>query len=123
MKKLKEVFQVISLPVVFASMCCLSPIILVLFGLSTVSFAGTLSDTLYGEYKWLFRAIGFIALLCSLFFYFKKKKGICTLDEAKKRRNEIINTTIILVSSAVLGYIFFLYVVVHYIGVLLDIWK
>ncbi|MCB9812283.1 hypothetical protein H6778_01340 [Candidatus Nomurabacteria bacterium] len=120
--KLKEILKISSLPVVLASMCCLSPVILVLLGVSTVSFASSLADTLYGEYKWVFRGVGLLALLGSLWYYLNRKKGICTIDEAVKRRNEIINYVAMVIVAGVLGYTFFLYVVVHYIGVWLDLW-
>ncbi len=120
--KIKEVLRITGIPVVAASLCCLSPVILVLFGLGTVSFASTLADTLYGDYKWVFRGVGLLLLLVSLILYFRKR-GVCTLDQAKKRRNEIINTAFVTLIAGVIGYIFFLYVVVHYIGVWFDIWK
>lgn len=120
--RIKEIFKVSSIPVIFASLCCLSPLVLVLFGLSTVAFAGSLADVLYGEYKWIFRSVGLLLLAISVIYYFRTQKGICTLDEAKKRRQEIINKTIIFLIAGVLGYMFFLYVVVHYAGVFLDIW-
>ncbi len=104
-------------------MCCLSPVILVLLGVSTVSFASSLSDTWYGEYKWAFRIVGLLALLASLAHYLRRKKGICTIDDAKRRRNEILNYIAVTVVVGVLGYLFFLYVVVHYIGVWLDLWN
>ena len=121
--KIKELIKVARLPVVFASLCCLSPLVLVLFGLSTVAFASSLADTLYGDYKWIFRALGLILLLISVIVYFRKQKGICTIDQAKKRKREIINTTLLVLITGVLGYIFFLYVVVHYGGVFLGIWE
>ena len=120
--KIKEIFKVIWAPVLAASLCCLSPAILVLLGLSTVSFAASLADTFYGTYKWVFRIVGLALLLLSLAWYFYKSKGICTLDQAKRRRNEIINTVILTLVAGVIGYIFFLYVVVHYLGVWLKIW-
>ena len=120
--KIKEIFKVIWAPVLAASLCCLSPAILVLLGLSTVSFAASLADTFYGTYKWAFRIVGLALLLLSLAWYFYKSKGICTLDQAKRRRNEIINTVILTLVAGVIGYIFFLYVVVHYLGVWLKIW-
>tara|TARA_B100000745_G_scaffold288833_1_gene226541 strand:- start:2352 stop:2723 length:372 start_codon:yes stop_codon:yes gene_type:complete len=123
MSKLKEVFKVSSAPVLLASLCCLSPVILVLMGVSTVSFASSLADTLYGDYKWYFRAVGILALLFALYYYLSRKKGICTLNEVKRRRNEIINYVALTLIAGVLGYIFFLYVVVHYIGVWLDLWS
>lgn len=106
-----------------ASLCCLSPVILVLLGLGSVSFASSLADTLYGEYKWYFRIAGLVAMALALFFYFYRTKGVCTIDEAKRRRNEIINMVALTLIACVIGYIFFLYVVVHYIGVFLDLWQ
>jgi hypothetical protein len=120
--KIKEILKISSLPVVFASLCCLSPIILVLLGLSTLTFATSLGDILYGSYKWAFRGFGLILLVISLVLHFRRQKGICTVDEVKKRRNEIINTVMLTLITAIVGYIFFLYVVVHYIGVFLKIW-
>jgi heme exporter protein D len=82
----------------------------------------SLADTLYGDYKWVFRAVGLISLIIAIVFYLRRSKGICTLDEAKKRRQEIINIILITLIAGVLGYIFFLYVVVHYIGVFVGVW-
>lgn len=119
---IKEILKISSVPVVIASLCCLSPVILVLAGISTVSFASSLADTLYGDYKWYFRAAGLLALTAALFFYFYRQKGVCTIDEAKRRRNEIINLVALTLIFGVAGYVFFLYVVVHYIGVWLNLW-
>lgn len=121
--KIKEIFKVTSLPVIVASMCCLSPVISVLLGISTVSFASSLADTLYGDYKWIFRGVGLSTLVFSLYYYLTRTKGICTIDEAKRRRNEIINYVALTLIVGVLGYLFFLYVVVHYVGVWLALWQ
>lgn len=120
---LKEIFKISSIPVVIASLCCLSPIILVLLGVGSVTFASSLTDSLYSEYKWYFRLAGVLAMAVSLLFYFRRTKGVCTIDEAIRRRNEIINTVALTVIAGVAGYMFFLYVVLHYIGVFLNIWK
>ena len=100
----------------------MSPIILVLLGLATVSFAGSLADIFYGEYKWIFRLVGLALLTLTTFLYLRRSKGICTIDEAKKRRKEIINTVLLILIAGIIGYTFFLYVVVHYIGVFLGLW-
>lgn len=120
--QLKEIFKVASLPVLFASMCCLSPIILVLLGVSTVTFAASLTDVLYGQYKWAFRLFGLLLLAGSIGFYLRRQ-GVCTLDQAKRERNRIINLVLSTLVVGVLGYLFFLYVVVHYVGVWLKIWE
>ncbi len=118
-----EIVKISGIPVVLASLCCLSPVILVLLGISSVSFASSLTDTLYGGYKWVFRGIGLVALLGSLAYYWYRQKGVCTLDAAKRHRNEIINSIALTLVAGVFGYLFFLYVVVHYLGVWLAIWK
>lgn len=117
----KGLWKIISTAVVGASLCCLSPVILVLFGLSTVAFGSSLADSLYGEYKWIFRGAGLLFLLLGIAYYYWKK-GVCTFDAVKRRRNEIINTILISIAVAVVGYIVFLYVIVHYIGVWMGLW-
>lgn len=119
--KLKSSLKVASVPAIIASLCCLSPLILVMTGLATVSFATSLSDTLYGTYKWAFRTIGLVALLIA-FYYHLQRTGICTLDDAKKHRNEIINKLLLVLIVGVLSYIIFLYVIVEYAGKLYGVW-
>jgi len=119
--KIKEVIKLTWLPVVGASLCCLSPIILVLLGLGTTAVAASLADTLYGGNKWIFRGVGLLLLIIAIIWHYRKQ-GVCTLDQVKRRKNEIINTVIVTLFAGVIGYIFFLYVVVHYIGVWLGIW-
>lgn len=120
--QIKDILKISSLPVVLASLCCLSPVILVALGLSSAAFGASLADTFYGEYKWAFRALGLVALLVALLWYLRRNKGICTIDDAVRRRNEVINIVALSVIVGVLGYVVFLYVIVHYAGVFLDIW-
>lgn len=121
--KNKEMLKIVSVPVLFASLCCLSPIILVLLGLSTASFAGSLASTLYGDYKWIFRGIGLVLLAIAIVVYLRRKKGICTIEDAKKRQNEIINIVFSALIIFVIGYIIWTYVIVEYAGKLLHIWR
>jgi len=120
--KFKEILRITWLPVVGASLCCLSPIIILLLGLGTAAFASSLADTFYGDYKWFFRVGGLFLLAIALAMHFRKK-GVCSLDQAKRHKNEIINTVLISLFAAIAGYIFFLYVVVHYAGVWLNLWS
>lgn len=120
---IKELLTIVRLPVIVASLCCLSPVILVTLGLASASFAASLANIFYGTYKWYFRSTGLVLLTISLIAYFRRKKGICTIDEAVRRKNEIINTIALSLIAGILGYIFFLYVVVHYAGVALSIWE
>lgn len=117
----KGLWGLISSVVVGASLCCLTPLVLVMLGLSSVAFASSLADNLYGNYKWAFRGVALLFLALGLWFYFRKQ-GICTFEQAKRKRNKIINTVLLALVAAVLGYLFFLYVVVHYAGVWFGIW-
>ena len=121
-QKIKDIVRLGTVPAVIASLCCLSPLILLSLGVVSVSVAGELADVLYGEYKWVFRVAGLLALSTFLFSYFRKKKNICTLDEVKKRRNEIINTAALALIAGVIFYIVFLYGVVELLGVIVGIW-
>lgn len=118
----KELLKITWFPVLIASLCCLAPVILVLFGLSTVAFAASLSDFLYGQYKWWFRLAGLLLLTVSFVIYLRRSKGLCTIDQAKQRRTEILNLALIVFSVGVIGYILWLYVIVELIGHLLGIW-
>lgn len=120
---LKSILKVTGIPVVVASLCCLTPVVIVLFGLGSVSLAASLADTLYGTYKWAFRIAGLALLILSLAWYLRREKGICTLDEAKKRWNEILNIVGITLAVGIVGYFLWLYVVVEYAGKLLHIWS
>lgn len=119
---LKKYLKITGLPVLFASLCCFSPIVLVLFGVSTVAVASSFGDLLYGQYRWYFRLAGLIILGIALLVYFRKR-GVCTIDQVKRRRNEIINTVLIAVFISVLAYILWLYVILHYWGVFLGLWS
>lgn len=112
----------IPLSAFIGGLCCFTPIVLVLFGLGSVSFAASLSDTLYGSYKWVFRSIALIFLLASLFWYFYTKEKVCSIDELKRKRKKIINMVLLSLIFFVLAYMIWLYVIVELIGIMLGIW-
>jgi len=113
--------KVTGIPVLFASLCCMGPLILVLLGLSGVAFAASLTDVLYGQYRWAFRGLGLALLAVSLFIYFRTK-GICTIDQVKRKRRFVLNTILIALITGIVLYIFWLYVVVEIIGKIVGIW-
>ncbi len=123
METIKGLLRISGIPILIASLCCLTPVVLVALGLASASFAASLATTLYGTYKWYFRSAGIILLGISLVAYFRRQKGICTIDEAVRRKNEIINMTALAIIAGILGYLFFLYVAVEYAGIALDIWQ
>ena len=115
--------RLIPTTVFLAGLCCFTSAVLVLLGLGSVSFAASLADTLYGTYKWVFRGAALFFLLAAICWYFYKKEGICTLDAAKRNRARILNTVLLAIIAAVVLYLLWLYVVVHYLGVWLGIWS
>jgi len=87
-----------------AILCCVSPVFLVLLGLSSVTAAIALGNLLFYEYKFYFIGASLIFLIAALYVYFKKEK-ICTLKGLKKNYNLII----IALFVATLTYIFWYY--------------
>ncbi len=120
--KIKELFNLTGLPIFIASLCCLAPIILVLFGLSTLSFAVSLTNVLDGQYNWAFILAGLTTLIISLVLYFRKK-GVCTIDQAVKHRNEIINKVLLALIVSAVGYYLFFIIFLGYIGRILHLWQ
>ena len=100
--------------------------ILVLFGLASVSSAAALSNSLYwGEdgYAW-FRPtmliLAAIFVLIGLVIHFRSR-GICTLDQAKRARRKIINTSLLVIIISYISYLLLNYVILTEIGILLDL--
>lgn len=105
-----------------ASMCCLPSVVMVMFGLATVSTGAALSDTLYwGEdgFAWFRSTMLLLALLCvvcGLVFYFRDQ-GICTLDQVKRERRKVINTSLLVITVSYLLYLLFNYVILTELGI------
>jgi hypothetical protein len=112
----KGVVIISALAGLIGGLCCLTPVVLVLLGLASVSVAADLGNILYAEHRWLFRLAALAFLGLALWIYFRRK-GICTLDQARRERNRIINTSLVVLFSAIGTYIFWTYVAVHYWGV------
>ncbi len=114
--------RTIPLAAFIGGLCCFAPLVLVLLGLSSVSFAASLSNTLYGQYKWIFRSISLLFLFGALAWYFYKKEEICTMDKLKRKRRKVINVVLLSVVLGVLAYVVWLYVIVEIIGLVIGIW-
>ncbi len=115
-KDRKGIFLISGLAAVIGGLCCVTPVVLVLLGLSTLAFANSLGNILYGEYRWAFRAFALVFLTLTLWVYFRRR-GICTLNQARRQRNRIINTTLVVLIFAIGMYIFWTYFAVHYWGI------
>ena len=120
--QIRTSLRLVSLPAVIASLCCLAPVILVMFGLASAAFAASLADVFYGNYAWVFRSVGLVLVLISLYLYITRTVGICTIDEVVRQRNKIINIVALTLSLAVIVYAVFLYGFVELLGLGLGIW-
>ena len=106
---------------VISSLCCLPPVIMVLFGLSSISAAAALGDSLYyGPTRWIFYGASLLFLLLGMVFYFRRQ-GICTLDDARRQQNRIINTGLLVLAASVAGYLFLTYVLLEAVGIRLGL--
>jgi len=125
-KQPQKLWKLVASSSVIASMCCLPSVVLVMFGIATVSTGAAISDTLYwGDdgYSWfrpLMLAIASLTVVVGLVFYFRNQ-GICTLDQAKRERRKIINTSLLIIIISYLSYLLLNYVILTEIGILFGL--
>lgn len=109
---------------VVASLCCLPSVVLVLFGLASVSTAAALSDKLYwGPTRYVLYVVSLGLAIAGLVVYFRRR-GICSLNTAKRERNRIINITLLVLGAGVLTYLVWNFVILDLIGIAAGLpWK
>ncbi len=112
----KGIFIISALAGLIGGLCCVTPVVLVMLGLASITVAADLGNMLYGDYRWAFRSVALAFLAAALWFYFRRR-GICTLDQARRERNRIINTSLVVLIFAVGIYILWTYLAVHYWGI------
>ena len=101
---------------VVASLCCLPSVVLVLFGLASVTSAAALSEKLYhGPARFFLYGISSVFVVAGLVVYFRSR-GICTIDEARRQRTRVINITLLVAIIAVVGYLVWNYVILELAG-------
>ncbi len=109
-----------------ASLCCFPSVVLVFFGLASVSSAAALSNDLYwgtngmGWFRPLLLSLSTALVLAGLVLYFRNN-GICTLDEARRQRKRIINTSIVVLMLAFISYIVLNFIILTELGVALNL--
>ena len=112
----------ISSSTILASMCCLPSVIMVMFGLSSVTTAAALSDTLYWgtDGYWWFRptllTASAIMVIVGLISYFRKQ-GVCTFDDVKKDKRRVVNVSLLVLTIAFVSYMIFNYVILEILGI------
>ena len=122
----KSLWKWISGSAFLASMCCFPSVVLVMFGLASISSAAALSNDLYwgtngmGWFRPMLLVLSTLLVLIGLVMYFRKE-GICSLDEARRQRKRILNTSLLVLSLSLVSYIIFNFVILTEIGVALDL--
>ena len=107
---------------ILASMCCLPSVVMVMFGLSSVTTAAALSDTLYWgtDGYWWFRptllTASAIMVIVGLISYFRKQ-GVCTFDDFKKDKRRVLNVSLLVITIAFVSYMLFNYVILEILGI------
>jgi hypothetical protein len=114
--------KIIPISAFIGGLCCFVPVVLVLLGVSSVSYAISLTDILYGQFVWVFRGLAFLCLAAALIWYFYKKENICSLEEAKRNKQLIINFTFTTLIVTAVAYIIWTYVIVEILGIALGLW-
>ena len=126
LQEIGALWKLITGSAVIASMCCLPSVILVMFGLASVSTAASLSNTLYwGEdgYAWFRPMLNIFSSICviiGLILYFRRE-GICSFDEAKRQKRRVINISILVAIITILAYILLNYVILTEVGIALQL--
>lgn len=109
-----------------ASMCCFPSIVLVLFGLASVSSAAALSNDLYwgtngmGWFRPLLTTVSLGFVVTGLVLYFRRQ-GVCSMDEVKRQRTRIINTSLVVITLSIVTYVVFNFVVLTELGIAVNL--
>lgn len=79
-----------------ASLCCIGPIVLVLFGLAGVSTALSI-----GKFTWLFTTLALIFFGVAVFLYLNKRK-CCNINGLRENWKSIVISFVVLVVFLIL---------------------
>lgn len=109
-----------------ASMCCFPSVVLVFFGLASVSSAAALSNDLYwgtNGMEWfrpMLSLLSVVFVAAGLVFYFRAQ-GVCSMEEAKRQRTRIVNTSLVVMFLSLTAYLLFNFVILTEVGIALDL--
>ena len=118
----KDVAKIGGLAAVISSLCCLTPVVIVLIlGSASIGTAATLGDDLYyGPARWALYGLSMLFMAAAV-GYFYYKRGVCTLDAAKRHRNQMLNTFGMVLLVGLVGYLIFTYVILEIAGIALGL--
>lgn len=75
--------------------CCVSPVVLVLLGLSSVSFAISLGNTLYYDYGWYFRGAAMLLAAAGVVASLRRRKA-CSLQGARAQWRLLVTVLVVM---------------------------
>lgn len=103
-----------------AALCCFSPVVIVLLGIGSVSYAASLTDVLYGQYGWAFQLAGLTFLVGAAVIHLYTREDICSVETAIRKRRKILNLLGLAIILGVVGYLVWM-LVVELVGLALGI--
>lgn len=83
--------------------CCVTPTVLALLGLSSVSFALSLGTTLYEQYGWYFRGAAGVLAFVGILGLLRRRRA-CTLRGAGGQWRLIVTVAIAMIAVYVVLY-------------------
>lgn len=78
---------------ILASLCCVTPLVVVLIGIGSVSVALS-----FLRYRIYFLSFGFVFLVVATYVYLKRDYGKCNLNTVAKEKYSILASTILMVA-------------------------
>lgn len=75
-------------------LCCVTPAVLVLFGLTTATTAVSLATHWYAEYAWYLRSAAALLAMAGIVFHLKKH-NVCSLRGARQNLSLIVTTFVV----------------------------
>jgi uncharacterized membrane protein len=105
MKKDKSWLGIGAIGGTIALLCCVSPVVLVLLGLSTATVAIALGNNLFSNYKLYFIGASLL-FMAGAITYKLKKQNQCSISGVRKNLNKILLTMIIGIVVYIFWYIF-----------------
>lgn len=83
--------------------CCVTPVVMVLLGLSSVSFAISLGNTLYYEYGWYFRGAAIVLAAAGVVGILRRRNS-CSLRGLQAQRKLVVTVVLAMLIVYVLLY-------------------
>jgi len=94
---------------VIGIVCCVSPVVLFLLGISTAAEAVTLGDRLYYGYAWYFRGAGLLLAAAATIIYLRRRRS-CSIAGAAAHWRTLLSVGVTMVVTyavlyAITGYL------------------